>query len=318
MRAIQHDRYGDVDVLELREVPIPTPGDGEVLVEVRAASINPADWHLMTGLPTMVRPFLGFRGPRQRTRGMDVAGVVHAVGAKVTHLSPGDEVLGTARGSFADYAVARADRLVPKPAGLEWVQAASLPLAGSAAVHAVRGAEVASGDRVLVIGAAGGIGSIVVQLAVAAGATVTGVCSTNKTDLVRSLGASRVIDYTHEALDGVYDAIIDTAGGRALDLLRAHLTATGALMLVGAEGGGRVLGGQRRQFAAMFRDPFTKQRLRSVFSSETPEVLQQLLEAVSAGDLRVVIDHELPLEAVADGIRYLAEGRARGKVVVVP
>ncbi len=318
MRAIQQDRYGDVDVLELRDVPIPSPGDDEVVVEVRAASINPADWHLMTGLPTMVRPFLGLRGPRQATRGVDVAGVVHAVGTKVTHLSPGDEVLGTARGSFADYAVARADRLVPKPAGLEWVQAASLPLAGSAAVHAVRGAEVASGDRVLVIGAAGGIGSIAVQLAVAAGATVTGVCSTSKTDLVRSLGASRVIDYTRETLDGVYDAIIDTAGGRALDLLRAHLTATGALVLVGAEGGGRVLGGQRRQFAAMFRDPFTKQRLRSVMSSETPEVLQQLLEAVSAGDLRVVIDHELPLESVADGIRYLAEGRARGKVVVVP
>ena len=317
MRAIQQQRYGDVDVLEVREVPIPVPGDGEVVVAVRAASINPADWHLMTGLPTMMRPFLGFRGPKQATRGVDVAGVVHTVGAKVTAFRPGDQVLGTARGSFADYALARADRLVLKPAGLEWNQAASLPLAGSAAVHALRAAAVASGDRVLVIGAAGGIGSIAVQLAVAAGATVTGVCSTGKVDFVRSLGASRVIDYTREELDGVYDAIIDTAGGRPLAVLRSHLTPTGSLSLVGAEGGGRVLGGQRRQFAAMFRDPFTRQRLRGVISSETPEVIRELLAAVAAGTLRVPIDHELPLESVGEGIRHLAAGRARGKVVVV-
>jgi NADPH:quinone reductase-like Zn-dependent oxidoreductase len=318
MRAVQQDRYGDADVLELRDVPLPVPGDHEVLIRVRAASINPADWHLMTGLPTMMRPFLGMRGPREATRGVDVAGTVHAVGPKVTAFRRGDEVLGTARGSFADYAIARADRLVAKPAELGWAQAASLPLAGSAAVHAVRAAGVASGRRVLVIGAAGGIGSIVVQLAVAAGAEVTGVCSGGKAALVRSLGAQRVIDYTSEPLEGRYDAIIDTAGGRALAELRGLLTATGTLVLVGAEGGGRVLGGMERQFAALLRDPFTKQHLRSVVSSETPEVLGELVAHATAGRLRPVIDHEVGLESVADGIRHLAAGRAAGKVVVVP
>lgn len=324
MRAIVQDVYGPPDVLRPADVDQPAAGDDEVLVRVRAAGVDPGVWHVMTGRPYLVRAFgFGLRRPNLPVRGLDLAGVVEAVGAAVTDLRPGDEVYGTCEsGSFAEYATARRRRLARKPATLSFEQAAVTPVSGTTALQAVRDrAAVQPGQQVMVIGAAGGVGSFAVQIAKAYGAAVTGVCSTAKTGLVRSLGADDVIDYTREEIDrdgARYDVIIDTAGNRPLRLLRRALTPRGTLVLVGGEnGGGPLLGGFDR---AMLRAPLlsmaTSQRLRNLVAQVRAADLDELRRLIESGAVTVVIDRIYPLVAAADAIRHVAAGHAAGKTAL--
>jgi len=324
MKAIVQDGYGPADVLELRDIDRPSVGDDEVLVRVRAAGVDPGVWHLMTGRPYLLRAVgFGLRRPKVPVRGRDLAGVVEAVGARVTRLRPGDEVYGTCEsGSFAEYATARQDRLAIKPANLSFEQAAVTPISGMTALQGLRDcAGLRPGQRVMVIGAAGGVGSFAVQIAKAFGATVTGVCSTAKVDLVGSLGAADVIDYTHSRIDvngARYDVIIDTAGNRPVSLLRRALTPRGTLVLVGGEnGGGRLLGGYDRQ---MLRAPlmsiFTSQRLRNLMAKEHAADLEELRRLIDSGAVTPIVDRAYPLADAADAIRHLAQGHAAGKTVV--
>jgi len=319
VKAIVQDRYGPAEVLRLADIEVPSPGDGQVLVQVRAAGVDPGVWHLMTGLPYLVRLGYGLRRPRVRVRGMDLAGVVTAVGAGVTGFTPGDEVFGTGAGSFAEYAVASAGRLAPKPATLSFEQAAAVPVSGQTALTAVRdAARIRPGDRVLVIGAGGGVGSYAVQLARAAGAHVTGLCGPTKLDLVRGLGAHEVVDYTRVDLpDHRYDAVIDTAGNRPLSRLRRVLAATGVLVLVGGEArGGRWMWGFDRQLRALALSPFVKQRLVPLVTKESTANLTALTGLVEAGELTPVVDRVWPLADVPDAIRTLHGGHAVGKAVI--
>ena len=267
MKAIVQDTYGSADVLELRDIDKPMFGDEDVLVGVRAAGVNPGVWHLMAGQPYLVRAFSGLRKPRNRVAGQDVAGRVEAVGRDVTRFQPGDEVFGTCNGSFAEYACAREHKFVPKPASLSFEQAAAVPDSAVTALEGLRDvAKVKPGQKVLIIGAAGGIGTFAVQIAKALGAEVTGVCSTTKTDLVRSIGADHAIDYTREDFaDGRerYDVILDTAGRRSLSHLRRALTPQGTLVIVGGEGGGRWFG-VGRQLRAFVLSRFVSHSLRSL------------------------------------------------------
>jgi NADPH:quinone reductase-like Zn-dependent oxidoreductase len=322
MRAIVQDRYGSAEVLELREIDVPRVGDGEVLVRVRAAGVDPGVWHLMTGLPYLVRPMFGLRRQRNRVPGMDLAGVVEAVGPGVTRFAPGDEVYGTGRGTYAEYAVAAEGKLAAKPANLSFEQAAAVPISGQTALAAVRGAaDVRAGQRVLVVGAGGGVGSYAVQLARAAGAHVTGVCSTSKIDLVRSIGAEHVVDYTREDITDRgerYDVIIDTAGNRTLSHLRRALTDRGTMMLVGGEAStGRLLQGFDRQLRALLLSPFVGQRLVPLLSVESTANLDALRQFIEAGEVMPVIGRTYPLAEVPDAVRDIGGGHTRGKVVVV-
>ena len=323
MKAIVQDRYGPADVLELRDVDRPAAGDDEVLVAVRAAGVDPGVWHLMTGEPYLVRAMgFGVRRPKVAVRGRDLAGVVEAVGGRVTRFRPGDEVYGTCEsGSFAEYAVAPQRLLAAKPAGMTFEQAAVTPISGVTALQAVRDCgRVKPGQRVMVIGAAGGVGSFAVQIAKAVGATVTGVCSAAKADLVRSLGADGVIDYTRDEVDRDgprYEVVIDTAGNRSLRLLRRAMTPHGTLVLVGGEhGGGRLLGGFDRQFRAPLTSAFGGQRMRGLVAKERAEDLEELGRLIDAGAVTPVIDRTYALTDAPDAIRYLAEGHAAGKIVV--
>ncbi len=321
MRAIVQDRYGPPDVLELREVAKPEVGPRDVLVRVRAAGVDPGAWHLMTGLPYLIRLMgYGLRAPKNPTPGMDLAGRVEAVGAEVGRFRPGDEVFGVADGSFAEYASTLETRLAPKPANLGFEQAAAIPVSGVTALQAVHDeAEIAPGESVLILGAGGGVGTFAVQLAKASGAEVTGVCSGAKADLVRSLGADRVLDYTREDFAGEglrYDAILDTAGNRPLSVLRRALAPEGTLVIIGGERGGKWLGGLERQLGAAILSLFVRQRLRPQFPKKKEGVLDRLKELVESGKMRPVLDRTFPLEEAPGAIRYLMEGRARGKVVL--
>ncbi|HEX9363356.1 MAG TPA: NAD(P)-dependent alcohol dehydrogenase [Candidatus Dormibacteraeota bacterium] len=323
MKAIVQDAYGSADVLELREIDKPESNDGEVLLRIHAAGVDPGVWHLMTGRPYLVRAMgFGLRAPKVRVRGRDVAGVVESIGGNVTRFKAGDEVFGTAEGSFAEYVCAREDRLAPKPANLSFEQVAAVPISGLTALQGLRDAgKIEPGQKVLVIGAAGGVGSFAVQIAQAYGAEVTGVCSTNKMDLVRSIGASHVIDYTREDFaDGPrrYDVILDTAGNRSLTHLRRALTPKGTLVIVGGEGGGgRWLGGFDRQiFRAPLLSIFVGQTMRPLVSTESLNDLLALKELIEAGKVTPVIDRTYPLSQAPEAIRYVAEGHARGKVVI--
>ncbi|GAB3187619.1 NADPH:quinone reductase-like Zn-dependent oxidoreductase [Micromonospora palomenae] len=323
MKAIVQDRYGPADVLELRDIDPPRVGDDDVLVRVHAAGVDPGVWHLMTGLPYPVRLGYGLRRPRHRVPGMDLAGVVEAVGRHVTRFAPGDEVYGTGAGSYAEYALAPEHKLARKPAALTFAEAAAIPVSGQTALTAVRDAATVRPDqRVLVIGAGGGVGSYAVQLAAAAGAHVTGVCGPTKPDLVRSLGATDVIDHTREDITdrGVrYDVIVDTAGNRTLTHLRRALTPTGTLVLVGGEAAtGRLLQGFDRQLRALLLSPLVGQRLIPLVAKESSENLDALTALVDAGRLRPVLDRSWPLAETADAIRHLRGGHARGKNVVLP
>jgi NADPH:quinone reductase-like Zn-dependent oxidoreductase len=322
MKAIVQDRFGAADVLEFRVVDQPVVGDDEVLVRVHAAGVDPGVWHLMTGLPYLVRIMgYGLRKPKVGIRGRDLAGRIEAVGSNVTRLHPGEEVFGICEGSFAEYVCARADKLAPKPANLSFEQAAAVPISGLTALQALRDkGQVQPGQQVLVIGAAGGVGSFAVQLAKAFGAQVTGVCSTSKVELVRSIGADQVIDHTREDFaDGArhYDLIVDTAGRRPLSRLRRALARRGTLVIVGGEGGGRWLGGFDRQ---ILRAPILSwlvgQTLRPLVSKERSQDLVVLKELIEAGKLTPVIDRTYPLSQAAEAIRYLHKGHARGKVVI--
>jgi len=317
VKAIVQDRYGQTEVLAFEDIERPVVGKDDVLVHVRAAAVDAGTVHLMTGRPLLMRVIgLGLRRPKVRVRGMDLAGVVEAVGANVTRFAPGDEVFGVADGSFAEYAVAPASRLVPKPANVTFEQAAAVAISGLTAMHALRAGEVRAGQSVLVIGAAGGVGTFTVQLAKAAGAEVTGVCSTTKLDVVRALGATAV-DYTraHFAGGRRYDLIVDIAGNRPLSVLRRALTPKGTLVLVGGEGG-PVLDGLERLLRAFLLNLVVGQRLRSIISVTRQPDLVELAGHLAAGTVAPVIDRTFALVEAPGAIRHVAGGHARGKVVV--
>ena len=321
MKAIIRDAYGSVDALRLADIDQPVASEVDVLVHVHAAGVDQGVWHLMTGTPYAMRlAGFGIRAPKNALLGYDVAGRIEAVGAQVTEFRPGQEVFGTCRGSFAEYAVARADRLLPKPGNVTFEQAAVVPISGFAALQAVREqGGVRSGQRVLIIGAGGGVGTFAVQIAKADGAEVTGVCSASKAELVRSIGADHVIDYTREDfVDGRnrYDVILDIAGNRSLSELRRALTPRGTLVIVGGEDAGKWLG-IRRQLRAAALSPFVRQKLGFFISKERPEDLEELRKLLEAGTIRPVVDKTFPLEEVPAAIQYLRDGRARGKIVVV-
>ncbi|MFG2341848.1 NAD(P)-dependent alcohol dehydrogenase [Streptomyces yangpuensis] len=321
MKAIVQDGYGSPEVLRLDEVDRPVPGRGEVLVRVHAAAVDQGVWHLMAGLPHALRLVFGLRAPRVRIPGMDLAGRVEAVGPDVTRVRPGDEVYGSCKGSFAEYAIAEEDALAPKPARLGFEEAATVPVSAVTALKALRDAgRVRDGQSVLVLGASGGVGTYAVQLAKAFGAHVTGVCSTAKTDLVRSIGADEAVDYTRgDPVDGSrrYDLIIDIAGNRPLSRLRRALSARGTLVIVGGEEGGRWIGGNQRQLAALLLSPFVGHRLvpLTVMKQHRSD-LEALTELIEAGTVTPVVDRTYPLAEVPDAIRHLRGGQVRGKIAI--
>jgi NADPH:quinone reductase-like Zn-dependent oxidoreductase len=318
MKAIQQDRYGGPERLELRDAPEPVAAKGEVLVRVRAAAVDQGTVHLMTGLPMVMRLALGVRGPRTPTIGRDLAGVVEAVGEGVTRFTVGDEVFGTTAGSFAELAVVREDHLAHKPDSLDFVQAAAVPISGMTALQAVRDARVREGQRVLVIGASGGVGSYAVQLAAARGATVVGVCGPTKRDLVRGLGAAEVLDHTRDdlAAGAPYDVVLDIAGNRPVKQMRRWLTPTGTLVMVGGEDGGRWLGGMGRPLGMRLVAPFVHHRLVMLFSREKAEHVAELAGLADEGAYRPAVDRTFSLADAAKAVAHVQDGHARGKVVV--
>ena len=321
MNSIVQDAYGtNESVLRLAETARPAVGDDEILVRVAAASVDKGTWHLMTGLPFAMRlAGFGVRRPKASNPGRSLAGTVEAVGKDVTEFKPGDEVYGSCDGSFAEYARAQARLLAPKPANMSFEQAAAVPISGVTALQAVRKAQVRPGQRVLIVGASGGVGSFAVQIAKAFGAEVTGVCSTAKTDLVRSLGADHVVDYTRDDFtsgEQRYDVIIDTGGNRRLSHLRRALTPRGTLVIVGGETGGRWLGGFDRSLRATLLSPLVSQKLRMLASKENAADLAVLTELIESGQVTAAIDRTYPLSETAAAIQHLHNGHARGKVVI--
>ena len=320
MRAIAQEAYGDADVLHPAERPVPRSlRDDEVLVRVHAAGLDRGTWHLMTGTPYAVRLVMGLRRPKQAIPGLDLAGTVAAVGAAVTRFAPGDEVYGIGTGTFAEYAIAKEGKLAGKPATLTHEQAATVPVSAITALQAVTDlAEVQPGQRVLVTGASGGVGSYAVQIAVAAGAEVTGVASAAKADLVRSLGATHVLDYASDDFAAVpdrYDVIIDIAGNASLSRLRRALTPTGTAVLVGGEGAGRVTG-MSRQLRALVVSLFVRQRLTMRVPKESARDLERLSALIEAGQVTPSVGATYPLADAADAMRELVAGRVRGKVAI--
>lgn len=319
MKAIVQEQYGGPETWALGALPDPEPGQGEVIVRVRAAAIDRGTWHLMHGTPRLVRLAMGLRRPRTPVPGRDLAGVVAAVGEGVTGLAVGDEVYGTGLGSLAELVVSTTDRLAPKPASLSFDEAAAVPISGLTAQQALDIGRVAEGQRVLVIGASGGVGSYVVQLARAAGAHVVGVCRTDKVEFVRGLGAEHVIDHAREQLGTGpmrYDLVVDIGGSRPVRELRRLLTADGTLVIVGGEGGGPILGGIERAFGAQLLSPFVRHRLRFFVATEKATALTRLSDLADAGSLRPAIDSVFDLTSSADAMRRLESGDVRGKVVV--
>lgn len=321
MRAIVQDTYGTASALQLAQVARPSIGDGEVLVRVRAAGLDRGTWHLMTGQPYLMRIMgFGLRAPHNRIPGLDVAGTVAEVGRAVTGFAIGDEVFGISRGSFAEFAAVRQDKLSHKPANLTFEQAAVVPISAGTALQALADAgNVTAGQRVLIIGASGGVGTYAVQLAKAFGAEVTGVCSTGKTGLVRSLGADHVVDYTRQDFADTterYDLIIDIAGNATLSRLRKKLTPTGTLVIVGGEDGGRWTGGFGRSLRAPLVSMFVRQRLTMLVSKERASDQERLKELIEAGTVTPAIDSTYPLSGVPEAMRRLAAGGVRGKVAI--
>src|SRR3954454_12843467 len=321
MRAVVQDRFGSADVLHVEMVERPSIDDDEVLVQVHNAGMDRGTWHLMTGMPYIYRLMGGgFARPKNRVAGLDVAGTVVAVGSEITRFKVGDEVYGTSRGSFADYARAGEDTLAAKPATLSFEQAAVVPVSGLTALQAVRDVgQVQAGQHVLVIGASGGVGTYAVQIAKASGAEVTGVCSTGKVDLVRSIGADHVIDYMKDdfaAGPQRYDLILDIGGNAALSRLRRALTPTGTLVLIGGEDGGRWFGGMSRPLRAVALSPFVRQRLTMKVPKEHYADLERLTLLIDAGKITPIVEKVYPLEHAEDAMRHLAAGQARGKLAI--
>ena len=320
MRAAVQHRYGPPSVLESSEVGIPLPGRGDVLVQVGAAAVHPGDYFVMTGEPYVVRLVFGLRRPRHGIPGRDLAGVVAAVGKDVTAFRPGDEVFGwSTAGTLAEYACVPADNLVSVPANLSVVDAAAVPTSALAALQALRKiANVQPGQTVLVTGASGGVGSFAVQIAKAFGAEVTGVCSTRNVDLVRSLGADHVVDYTRTDFTRTekrYDVILDNVEAQPLAAVRRALTPTGTL-IPNSGRGGRWLGPIGRIVKARVLSGFTRQQLRPFVSVEKRQDLLTLADLLTTGQVTPVIDRTYPLDEAADALRYVAAGHTRGKVVV--
>jgi len=321
VKAIVRERYGSPDVLELRDVDKPVLDDDSVLVKVRAASINAYDWHMMRGLPFLARMSEGLRKPKSIAMGVDVAGQVEAVGKNVTHLRPGDEVFGARSGALAEYVRGSAKSfLVPKPAGLTFEQAAAMPMAATTALQGLRDrGQLKAGQTVLINGAAGGVGTFAVQIAKAFGAHVTAVCSTRNVDMVRSIGADEVVDYTREDFTKrgqAYDLILDVAASRPLSECRRVLASNGTLVLVGAPDGRRMGPIVARILAMIVLSRFASQKLLPFLAKNSKEDLMFLKELVEAGRIRPVIDRTYPLSETAAAIRYLEEGHARGKIVI--
>jgi NADPH:quinone reductase-like Zn-dependent oxidoreductase len=319
MKAIVQDRYGDLDVLEFRDIDTPVVNADAVLVRVHAAAVGKGDWLTVGGLPYVARLRYGLPKPKHPVPGFDVAGRIEAVGPNVTQLQPGDEVFGWCEGSFAEYASVPEGQLALKPANLTFEQAAAVPISGFAALQALRDTGgVQPGQQVVIIGASGGVGSYAVQLAKAYGAQVTGVCSTKSLDLVRSIGADHVIDYIQQDFTRTgqrYDLILEMAGNRSLSDLRRALTPKGTLVLVGGSGG-RWFMGIGRTLRAVVVSPFVGQRLRSFFSKPRGADLVVLKEFIEAGKVTPVIDRAFPLSETAEAIRYVGERSTQGKTVI--
>jgi NADPH:quinone reductase-like Zn-dependent oxidoreductase len=318
MRAIVQHAYGTADVLHLERIARPEISGSEVLVRVHAAGLDRGTWHLMAGRPYLLRLAFGLRGPKSPVAGRDVAGTVEAVGPAATRWSVGDEVYGVAPGSFAEYAVAREDKLARKPASLSFEQAAVVPISALTALAAVTAGRIEVGQHVLVIGASGGVGSYAVQLAKAFGAEVTGVASTSKLDLVKALGADHVIDYTGEdfAASGKYDLIIDIAGNPSLTRLRRALTSTGTAVLTGGEDGGKPTGGMHRQLGGLITSLFLRQRLTMVVNKENGRDLERITDLIETGQVTPSLDRTFALDDVPDAMRHLMGGNVRGKVAI--
>jgi len=319
MRAVVQDGYGDADVLRVARVEQPTTGDRDVLVRVHAAGLHRGTWHVMTGRPYALRLAFGLRHPRQPVIGTELAGTVVSVGAGVSRFAPGDEVYGIGSGTFAEYAVAPEAKLARKPANLTFAQAAIVPVSAPTALQCLTDlGHVGAGQRVLVTGASGGVGTFAVQVAKELGAHVTGECSTAKADLVRSLGADEVLDYrTDDFADGTrrFDLVLDLAGSPSVARLRRSLTRTGTAVIAGGEGGGAVTG-MSRQLRALAVSPFVGQRFTVCLAKERASDLEHLTPLLEDGRITPALDRTYPLEDAADAMRRLAAGEVSGKVAV--
>jgi NADPH:quinone reductase-like Zn-dependent oxidoreductase len=324
MKAIIYNDYGPPHVLTCEEIERPTPGDNEVLIKVRSASVNPLDWHFVRGIPYFLRMISGLRKPKNARLGVDVSGQVEVVGRNVTQFKPGDEVFGTCLGAFAEYACSQENKLALKPARLTFEQAAALPVAAITALQGLRDkGRIQPGQKVLIIGAAGGVGTFAVQIAKFYGAEVTGVCSTRNVEMVRSIGADHVVDYTKSDFtqgDQRYDIILDNVGNRSFGDCRRVMTAKGILVSNGggslSENDGSLIGPLTGSIPALVSSLFMNQKFVTLMASTTNVELTVLKELVDAGKLTPVIDRSFGLTEVPEAIRYLEKGHARGKVVI--
>jgi NADPH:quinone reductase-like Zn-dependent oxidoreductase len=324
MKAVVYTNYGSPDVLEIRDVKKPVPNDDQILIKVRAAAVNPLDWHFMEGTPYIMRAMgVGLRKPKDPRLGVDYAGQVEAVGKNVTQFKPGDEVFGGKTGAFAEYVCARADRAIAlKPANITFEQAASVPIAAITALQALRDkGKVHTGQKVLINGASGGVGTFAVQIAKSFGADVTGVCSTRNLDLVRSLGADHVIDYTKEDFtkgDERYDVILDNVGTQPLSGFRHALQPKGVCVMIGGGGpnDGGLIGPMGRPIVALLMSPFISQKMGMMMAELNKQDLTILGDLMQSGKVKPVIDRTYPLSQIAEAMRYLEAGHARGKVII--
>jgi NADPH:quinone reductase-like Zn-dependent oxidoreductase len=320
VKAIVYTEYGSPDVLQFTDVEKPAPKDDEVLIRIRAASVNPLDWHFLRGTPYAIRLQAGLRRPKVTRLGVDVAGQLEAVGRNVTRFRPGDEVFGACKGAFAEYGCAPESTLVLKPANLTFEQAAAVPVAALTALQGLRDkGQIQCGQRVLINGAAGGVGTFAVQMAKVFGADVTGVCSTRNLALVRSIGAHHVIDYTNEDFTSrgqQYDLIFDSVGNHSLSDCQRALTPKGTLVLVGGSDKGRWLGPLTGLLKAVVVSRFVSQKLLPFLAHQSKDDLIAIRELLETGKVTPVIDRNYPLGGVPDAIRYLEGGHARGKVVI--
>lgn len=318
MRAIVRHTYGGPEVLRLDRVPRPVPKGDEVLVRVRAAGVDRGVCHMLTGLPYLGRLAFGVRKPKDRVLGLDLAGTVEAIGPEVTRFTIGDDVYGSGRGSYADYAVASEGKLAAKPKILSFEQAAVVPISAVTALMGLRAGKIQAGQKVLVTGASGGVGSYAVQLAKAFGAEVTGVCSTGKAGFVRTLGADHVIDYTREdfADAGPYDLILDIAGNPSISRLRRALTPAGTAVITGGEGGGMLTGGLHRHLGAVALSPFIRQRLTMFLGLVRAAELQDLVPFIEAGQIAPALDRTFALADAHDALCFLEDGQVSGKVAL--
>lgn len=321
MRAVVHYEYGPPEVLRLEEIEKPVPEADQVLIKVHAAGVNPLDWHYMRGVPRVVRMDWGRDKPKDIRLGEDVAGVIEAVGSHVTQFKPGDQVFGTARGSFGEYVRASADKIALKPPGLSFEQAAAVPVSAVTALQALRDkGRIQAGQKVLINGASGGVGTFAVQIAKSFGAQVTGVCSTRNLEMVRSLGAVHVIDYTQENFTRSaerYDVILDMVGNHPLSKIRRVMSRKGVYVLIGAGGpDDSLFGPLGKALKAFTLSPFVSQKLMMLIANVTQADLNTLAQLLAAKQVTAVIDRTYTLSETAEAIRYVELGHARGKVVI--